>query len=53
MYVEPAPGVAELSLALTCVPLADRGFLIPRRNGRRHLFEPALNLPERLRESGR
>lgn len=31
--------------------LAERGLLVKRRNGRRHLFEPAPDLPERLRES--
>jgi Fic family protein len=33
--------------------LADRGLLSLRRKGRRHLFEPARDLPERLRESPR
>jgi Fic family protein len=33
--------------------LVDRQFLVSRRKGRRHLFEPASDLPERLRESGR
>lgn len=32
--------------------LVGSGFLIPRRKGRKHLFEPARDLPERLRESG-
>ncbi|MGV1048953.1 MAG: Fic family protein [Solirubrobacterales bacterium] len=31
--------------------LAARDFLVPRRKGRRHLFEPAPDLPRRLRES--
>jgi Fic family protein len=32
--------------------LVDRGLLVQRRKGRKHLFEPAPDLPERLRESG-
>jgi Fic family protein len=32
--------------------LAERGLLRQRRRGRRHLFEPAPDLPELLRESG-
>jgi Fic family protein len=31
--------------------LADRGLLVQRRNGRRHLFHPAPDLPARLKES--
>jgi Fic family protein len=31
--------------------LADRGLLVRRRRGRRHLFEPAPDLPKRLKES--
>lgn len=31
--------------------LADRGLLVQRRQGRRHLFDPAPDLPERLKES--
>jgi Fic family protein len=31
--------------------LADRGMLVQRRKGRKHLFEPAPDLPERLKES--
>jgi Fic family protein len=31
--------------------LAERGLLVRRRRGRRHLFEPAPDLPERLKES--
>jgi Fic family protein len=31
--------------------LVQSGFLIPRRKGRKHLFEPVRDLPERLRES--
>jgi Fic family protein len=31
--------------------LADRGLLVRRRKGRKHLFEPAPDLPERLKES--
>jgi len=31
--------------------LAARGLLVKRRKGRRHLFEPAPDLPERLKES--
>jgi Fic family protein len=31
--------------------LAERGLLVLRRKGRKHLFEPAANLPERLKES--
>jgi Fic family protein len=31
--------------------LADRGLLVRRRRGRKHLFEPATDLPERLKES--
>lgn len=31
--------------------LAERGLLVQRRQGRRHLFEPAPDLPERLKES--
>ena len=31
--------------------LAERGLLVQRRKGRRHLFEPASDLPRRLRES--
>ncbi len=33
--------------------LADSEFLVSRRKGRKHVFEPAPDLPERLRESGR
>ncbi|HET7121781.1 MAG TPA: Fic family protein [Solirubrobacterales bacterium] len=33
--------------------LVGRGFLVPRRKGRQHLFEPTRDLPERLRESDR
>ncbi|MGB7685095.1 MAG: Fic family protein [Solirubrobacterales bacterium] len=33
--------------------LVDRGLLVRRRKGRRHLFEPAPDLQVRLRESGR
>jgi Fic family protein len=32
--------------------LADRGLLVRRRRGRKHLFEPAADLPQRLKESG-
>lgn len=32
-------------------PLADRGLLVRRRKGRKHIFEPAPDLPERLKES--
>lgn len=31
--------------------LVDRGLLVQRRKGRKHLFEPAPDLPERLKES--
>ncbi len=31
--------------------LAERGLLVQRRTGRRHLFEPAPDLPKRLKES--
>jgi predicted transcriptional regulator len=31
--------------------LAQRGLLVHRRNGRRHMFEPALDLASRLKES--
>ena len=31
--------------------LASRGLLVQRRNGRKHLFEPAPDLPNRLKES--
>lgn len=31
--------------------LAERGLLVQRRRGRRHLFEPAPDLPRRLKES--
>lgn len=31
--------------------LVERGLLIQRRSGRRHLFEPAADLPNRLKES--
>jgi Fic family protein len=31
--------------------LVDRGLLVQRRKGRRHLFEPAPDLPKRLKES--
>jgi Fic family protein len=33
--------------------LADSEFLVSRRKGRKHIFEPAPDLPERLRESGK
>lgn len=33
--------------------LVARDLLVPRRKGRRHLFEPAPDLPDRLRESAR
>lgn len=33
--------------------LADRGLLFRRRRGRKHLFEPAPDLVERLKESGK
>lgn len=33
--------------------LAESGFLTSRRKGRKHVFEPATDLPERLRESGK
>jgi Fic family protein len=32
--------------------LAARGLLVQRRKGRQHLFDPAPDLPDRLRESG-
>jgi Fic family protein len=32
-------------------PLADRGLLARRRKGRKHIFEPAPDLPDRLKES--
>jgi Fic family protein len=32
-------------------PLVDRGLLARRRKGRKHIFEPAPDLPERLKES--
>ena len=31
--------------------LVDRGLLVQRRSGRKHIFEPAPDLPERLKES--
>jgi Fic family protein len=31
--------------------LADRGLLVRRRRGKKHLFEPASDLPQRLKES--
>jgi Fic family protein len=33
--------------------LADSEFLVSRRKGRKHIFEPVPDLPERLRESGK
>lgn len=33
--------------------LANRGLLVKKRQGRKHVFEPAPDLPERLRESDR
>jgi Fic family protein len=33
--------------------LVESGFLVSRQKGRRHVFEPASDLPERLRESGK
>lgn len=33
--------------------LAETNLLVQRRRGRRHVFEPAPDLPERLRESGK
>jgi Fic family protein len=32
-------------------PLVERGLLVRRRKGRKHIFEPAPDLPERLKES--
>ena len=32
-------------------PLVDRGLLVRRRRGRKHIFEPAPDLPKRLKES--
>jgi DeoR/GlpR family transcriptional regulator of sugar metabolism len=32
-------------------PLVERGLLVRRRKGRKHIFEPARDLPERLKES--
>lgn len=33
-------------------PLADRGLLVRRGKGRKHIFEPVPDLPDRLKESG-
>jgi Fic family protein len=45
-------GVTHETARSDLASLVDRGLLVRRRVGREYRFEPTLNLPERLRESG-
>jgi Fic family protein len=43
--------VTHETARLDLIGLADRGLLVRRRKGRQHWFEPAADLPQRLKES--